>query len=329
MRRDPAGELPGAFGGGGGPDNGSRDLQGDGMPVFISYSHQDSAFANRLAEELFLSRVHIWLDKHQLEGGESLRARIGSAIGSASALLVCLSRMSVTSVWCAEELRLGLLKELEESRWIIVPILLEDCDVPDFLKDRIAVDFRKQFEQAIQYLLYTIQHLISITSGRIEAERFYTDWRIVTASWEPHYELEVTAVQAATQLKYTILTQVWVSGNEAASKRARAFRDAGLDWYGRRFLISTVANVIGSQMAWVDVSADEPVEASWDLQANDGGIGYYVELKSTRLGSSFGSLGFELRAFLFHMLDILNKNSRELTATEKALSDRIVVETRM
>ena len=36
------------------------------MPIFISYSHEDSEFVDRLAAQLVRNRVYIWLDRWEL-----------------------------------------------------------------------------------------------------------------------------------------------------------------------------------------------------------------------------------------------------------------------
>ena len=33
------------------------------MPLFISYSHSDKNFVDRLAAQLVLRKVHVWLDR--------------------------------------------------------------------------------------------------------------------------------------------------------------------------------------------------------------------------------------------------------------------------
>src|SRR3990170_6374615 len=99
------------------------------MAVFISYSHEDRASVDKIAAHLVKRRVHVWLDRWELRVGDSLIQRIQSEIQNADALVVVLSKASVNSSWCQKELSAGLVRELEEKRVVVLPILLEDCQI--------------------------------------------------------------------------------------------------------------------------------------------------------------------------------------------------------
>ena len=64
-------------------------------PVFISYSHADKNFVDKLAAHLTLSKVHVWVDRWELHVGDSLITKIQQIIQEASALIVILSHASV------------------------------------------------------------------------------------------------------------------------------------------------------------------------------------------------------------------------------------------
>lgn len=73
------------------------------MPIFISYSHQDADFVDRLALQLVRHKVNVWIDRWELNVGDSLLSKVQEAIGGASALLVVLSQASVSSEWVKKE----------------------------------------------------------------------------------------------------------------------------------------------------------------------------------------------------------------------------------
>lgn len=62
------------------------------MPIFISYSHKDSEFVDVLARNLVHNRHHIWLDRWELNVGDSLLEKIQKALTGSSAVLITLSR---------------------------------------------------------------------------------------------------------------------------------------------------------------------------------------------------------------------------------------------
>ena len=42
------------------------------MPVFISYSHSDADFVDRLAAQLVLNKARVWIDRRELTVGDSI-----------------------------------------------------------------------------------------------------------------------------------------------------------------------------------------------------------------------------------------------------------------
>ena len=66
------------------------------------------------------------------------------AIQDSSALLVVLSKASVASEWCRKELNAGLMRELDEKRVVVLPLLVDDCEIPLFLREKMYADFSKQ-----------------------------------------------------------------------------------------------------------------------------------------------------------------------------------------
>ena len=91
--------------------------------VFISYSHADSEFVDRLARDMKASGVDVWLDKWEILVGDSLTRKVSEDIHEAGYLAVVLSPHSVRSEWVQRELNAGLMKELNLKRVFLLPIL--------------------------------------------------------------------------------------------------------------------------------------------------------------------------------------------------------------
>jgi hypothetical protein len=48
--------------------------------VFISYSHADSPFVDRLAADLQAAEIDVWVDRWEVKVGDSIINRINSGI---------------------------------------------------------------------------------------------------------------------------------------------------------------------------------------------------------------------------------------------------------
>ena len=107
------------------------------MPIFISYTHQDVKFVDSLVTNLVAARHHVWMDRWELGIGNSLTQRIQDALTGSDAILVILSRRSVASEWCKRELTAGLIRELKKKKTLVMPCVIDDCDIPLFLRDKL------------------------------------------------------------------------------------------------------------------------------------------------------------------------------------------------
>lgn len=121
--------------------------------VFLSHSSRDNEFCDRLALDLTDYDIGVWYDKWEIKVGDSLREKIGSGIETNDFLAVVLSTASVDSDWVQQELNAALAKELSERKVVVLPLLIEDCDIPIFLNDKKWADFRTDYDAGLQALL--------------------------------------------------------------------------------------------------------------------------------------------------------------------------------
>lgn len=72
--------------------------------VFISHSHVDDAFAERLVKDLRAAGADAWLDKEELGAGD-FQERIDAALASCEWFLLVLTRSALASPWVQQEVR--------------------------------------------------------------------------------------------------------------------------------------------------------------------------------------------------------------------------------
>jgi TIR domain len=287
------------------------------MAIFISYSHQNRDFVDELAIRLIHEHVHIWLDRWELRAGDSITTRIESALESASAVLLCLSKASVSSDWCRRELNAGLVRELEERRVIVLPLLIEDCDVPLFLRDKYRADFRIDFEEGFGQVLDAIAPATSLHRGRIESPEWLTDWAQDYSQGERVYQ-RLTIVNHSTTTPVTTITEVDIVGNQMASKIHQEYVDAGLEWFGDRLIVEMLSDVLSEKLTML-LDDHMPRTMNLVVQGKSYGADYEVRITSRLLGRDTGAsivvlLGRQLR----QIIDEQRKASRPVTPEERA-----------
>jgi hypothetical protein len=188
------------------------------MPIFISYSHEDKGFVDRLAAQLVHNRVYVWLDRWELHVGDSITSRVEDAITNASALLVILSKSSVESAWCRREINSGLLRELEERRVVVLPVLVDDCTIPLFLRDKIYADFRTSFDDGLRTVLEATARISNPNTGNFTGPVYNSDWALEWGARQGgQITFRISIVQHAIEQEYTILSVVSISADDAGT----------------------------------------------------------------------------------------------------------------
>src|SRR5258708_22585251 len=115
------------------------------MRAFLSYSHADADFIERLEADLAADGITVWRDVKAITAGDSITRSIEGAIRLCNARILVLSPQSSNSPWVEREYRaaLNLQSGNPEVEPRIIPCLLETCDIPVFLRDILYADFRR------------------------------------------------------------------------------------------------------------------------------------------------------------------------------------------
>lgn len=134
-------------------------------PLFISYSHDDEAFVDLLADRFDERGIRYWRDTRHATAGRMERI-VDRAIRLNPTVLLVLSQSAVESDWVEHEARVARRLEKELDRDVMCPIALDDswkhCDWPARLREQIEeyhiLDFSKwrdedAFEEMFERLL--------------------------------------------------------------------------------------------------------------------------------------------------------------------------------
>ena len=188
------------------------------MPIFISYSHRDKTFVDQLGIQLVRRNVNVWLDRWELSVGDSIVEKVQEAVDGASALLVILSKASAASEWCKKEMSAGLLRELEERRVVVMPVMLEDCDVPVFARGKMFADFRTDFDVGLRAVIEGIAKVTNASLARITEPTYHVDFSIDWGDVNGKLAIILNFVQIPVKQPYTCLTNVEILANATATR---------------------------------------------------------------------------------------------------------------
>ena len=156
------------------------------MRVFISYSHKDRLFAKKIADKLSENGVEVWIDIYDISVGANIAEKINNALKSVDYFIVILSKESTRSNSVGYELSAILMNEVTKKETIVIPLLIEDCEIPTSLKDRLYIDFRNDFTSNFQRLLHSIY---------LSKKDSYKDNKQKNNSVVKTYEYEISSLQ--------------------------------------------------------------------------------------------------------------------------------------
>lgn len=114
--------------------------------VFLSYSHDDTGAARKVAEALRAHGAHVWLDMERIRPGDAIVPTIQKAIDNCDRFVVLVSRSPSPNL----ALEVGLAR----SKGVpVIPVLVADAPVPTDLQGLRYVDLRHDTSQGIEELV--------------------------------------------------------------------------------------------------------------------------------------------------------------------------------
>jgi tetratricopeptide (TPR) repeat protein len=125
--------------------------------VFLCHASRDNERVRQLAHQLMADGIDCWLDEERLLPGQDWEYEINRAISKSKFVLACLSRNSVTKAgYVQKELKtvLDAADRQPEGVAFLIPVRLEECDVPQRLSRWQWVDLFKEggYERLIRGL---------------------------------------------------------------------------------------------------------------------------------------------------------------------------------
>lgn len=101
--------------------------------VFVCYAKEDVDTVRVFRESLEAAGIDVWFDETHLLPGQDWQAEIKNAISGSDAVIVCLSKHSVSKRGFVQTEIKTAIKEADrmpEGTIYLIPVLLEECEVP-------------------------------------------------------------------------------------------------------------------------------------------------------------------------------------------------------
>ena len=114
------------------------------LKVFLCHGSEDKPIVREIYRQLRNDGVSVWLDEFEIIGGQEWDVEIRKAVRQSHVIIVCLSKLSTRKEgYVQKEIKvaLDLADEKPEGTIFIIPLKLEDCDVPFRLSKRQYIHY--------------------------------------------------------------------------------------------------------------------------------------------------------------------------------------------
>lgn len=125
--------------------------------VFLSHSSSDKSIVISLALDLQKRGISTWLDAFDILPGEPIVTKINEAIEECSFALLFLSKNSVKSNWVMKEWETMLWDEINSGKIKIIPVKLEECEIPKILQTKKYIDLSDSYSGGLLQIVQTIK----------------------------------------------------------------------------------------------------------------------------------------------------------------------------
>jgi hypothetical protein len=125
--------------------------------VFLSYSSQDKQVVHALAERLKQEGLRVWLDEWMIQPGAMIGLQIQHGLEQSRTLLMCMSHAYFDSEWATLEHHTLLFRDPTNEKRRFIPLLIEDCAMPDIIAQFAYIDWRTRSDEAYGRLLASCQ----------------------------------------------------------------------------------------------------------------------------------------------------------------------------
>ena len=149
--------------------------------AFLSHAYTDKVIVDRINSWLSeVAGVPIWYDARYLQASAQIATELPKAIIQCRAMIIILSKTSVTRGWVREEYEFAIGQRTRFKDFRIVPVRIEECEVPGFLETTRWIDLRNgnlDLETANELLISLYYDDAAIESGKTRDIYVSRTWR--------------------------------------------------------------------------------------------------------------------------------------------------------
>jgi len=105
------------------------------LTTFISHNKVDKDVARNIALFLAAENINVWFDEWEISAGDSIIDQINAGLTGCTHFIIIWSKNSSAAKWVRRELSSVLSKAIESGQPKVIPILLDNTELPPLIAD--------------------------------------------------------------------------------------------------------------------------------------------------------------------------------------------------
>lgn len=275
------------------------------MAIFLSYAHEDSVIAEAVAQHLRRKNVHVWIDRWQINAGDSISKRIEGAIGGVSAILFFISQNYIKSKWCKHELETCVALQAKQLDIVIMPLLLDNSDIPREIDDIAGIEYIGDFNRFVNNIQNNLERFADLDLNRVRNAVFNTDYGIDYELIHGCLNIHIDAVDISASLEFSVYCGWTIVCTREISNKYRLSTLFGNEYE----VVSEVINSIVEHTSQVDsrirlIDSNAHVRRI-EIQCIDGRLLAIVNVTARKIGKNNGfDIEFDYGGVIRNISDI-------------------------
>lgn len=258
------------------------------MSIFISYNHKDEEFVEKLCQELIRHNVPVWRDKWQLQLGDSITNSVQKALEEASFICLVLSKNALSSKWVEREITASLVREMDEKKISILPLVIDDCTLPLFLRDKLYADFRRDFDSGVKMILNAVADKFNLFAGRTTNQGKATSFGTDIIIYENQIDINFDIISQDDDSDYFILTKVKLTGNDKALEQFKLYPINGEAADFVKEMIGVCGHLPEIEGKKVVIGGRKPAKETTYFDNKEHGLAFRLDVTSKKVGIDDG-----------------------------------------
>lgn len=142
--------------------------------AFISYSHSDEKFVEKLATDLAANKFDVFFDKWCITYGQNISNTIKSALNNCNKIIAVISQKYLMSDWATFERDFHWSEIHLHHSTKLIPIIIESCELPNEINQLLYIDFKKGkkvYDEKLTELKRAIRNINELKFGPYQIYR--------------------------------------------------------------------------------------------------------------------------------------------------------------